>query len=225
MARCTRCTKNSGKFQQLAQATVSLRDKEIDFENDDDFKLITFNSAGTYTRIVTSPTKVLSEYGLKNYGMRKPGRQFYVHVLDIEHSPHLFTVVVPETPSYSNTLKYLAEQGEINFEDIPRFEEKVLQLISEGKLDSADSNTQYKLEYFLQLINTPEEIQSESVEKIDITENPPIRNSVPHTAFASQHEVHHLKVFNAYKKGILEGFENPDDEGKVYIYEDQTLPE
>lgn len=223
MAGCTRCTKNSGRFQQLAQATISLRDKEIDFEEDDDFKLITFTAAGTYTRIVTSPTKVLSEYGLKNYGMRKPGRQFYVHVLDIEHSPQLFTVVVPEDPSYSNTLKYLAEQGEIDSEDIPKFEEKVLQLVSDGTLEPAESNTEYKLEYFLQLITTPEKNQ-ETPKECDVVENSPIRNSVPHTVFATQNEVHHLKVFNAYKKGKLDGFENLDDEGKVYIYTDQTLP-
>ena len=63
------------------------------------FTLCEYRGGGA-SRMILSPTKILAEFGLQNYGFYRAGDRFMVHNRDVEARPDLF-VDVEKLPELS----------------------------------------------------------------------------------------------------------------------------
>ena len=196
---CSNCGK---KRRQVLKQTP----EKINMEQNENFKLITYRDGGTHTRIITSPTRLIYDYGMQNYGMKKPGSQFYVHIADIEAQPNKFVVVPESQPE---------KELELQLELSENVQEDSIGQIMEDDLDKILNGNPESTSTFEGLSHLIKEDSTNEFNGLAVLADKE-REAIPISEFAKSKDVHHLKILSAYRKGELEGYK--DDDGKVFIY-------
>ena len=95
--------------QQAAQnnmAGVTSPKGSIDFSSHPEFVKVVYNGP-SYTHLVGSPTGIIANFGIRDYGMGKGGSIIFVHKADLEKSSWLYTV------ANESALQILAEASPI----------------------------------------------------------------------------------------------------------------
>lgn len=91
---CTNCGK---KRVNRTRAILERSGTKLNMKDHPDFYLIEYYPGGSHSRVVPSPTGVMpEEFGVANYGLKSPRRQFHVHKDDIASKPSVFRLVNPE---------------------------------------------------------------------------------------------------------------------------------
>ncbi|MCA9747988.1 MAG: hypothetical protein KC414_02690 [Romboutsia sp.] len=83
--------------------------------NTNNFSVVQYNGQN-YPRLLGSPTGIITQYGIRDYGRHKNGDYVIVHNFDIEAKPELFIVITDDDIIAQTLLDYNIEPG---YEPIP----------------------------------------------------------------------------------------------------------
>lgn len=85
------CSKNKTVVNQN-QPLVAPNNQLFDRATDPNFVKVIYNGPD-YPHLIGSPTGIIAQFGMMDYGMGKKGIEFYVHRNDLQKSPFLYTVI------------------------------------------------------------------------------------------------------------------------------------
>jgi hypothetical protein len=138
---CSSC----GKKAKVSVDATQVQTKQTLFDTGV-FLPVVYTNYGTSTRVVGSPTGVITEFGLTSYGQAKPGDVLLVHKKDVEKTPQIFVLLQKSSNKYKDALKKFGivenvvalEIGKAVVAGITQafvVEEPVVEVITEAMLD------------------------------------------------------------------------------------------
>lgn len=93
------CSKNKVAQPVVPQQNVlqnssnSNNRNNIDFSNHPEFVKAIYKGPEGYTHLIGSPTGIIANFGIRDYGLGKGGSIIYVHKADLEKNSWLYEVI------------------------------------------------------------------------------------------------------------------------------------
>lgn len=108
--------------------------------NTNNFSVVQYNGQN-YPRLLGSPTGIITQYGIRDYGRHKNGDYVIIHKDDIEAKPELFIVVQDEDIIAQVLLDYMIEPGyepiqvNLSFNTVSKEPEKIADVLELGDVE------------------------------------------------------------------------------------------
>lgn len=221
---CKSCGTPHNPIVDMNKREKLTMEKIQEFYNSGKYKLVRYNGQN-YTSNIGSPTGIIAQDSLHNYGRGKNGDFFLVHTADIAAAPTVFTILAEG----SEAQRVAASKLGITLNEVKSVAKKVTQV--EVKEETTTVTTQVELagdeEFANEFEEEPEE--EEVVEEVQTTPQPVNDDSAGFKALTREQAIpmadfrdaygftHHMQVQAKIKSGELKSYRD-EDEGITYVY-------
>lgn len=177
----------------------------------------------SYATTIGSPTGVIAQDGLKNYGRGQSGDLLLVHPDDVKHSPTIFTVISKSTPAYSEALKKynLVEKGTKQAE--AKAEKTEIKSVKATKVVDAPEDKPKATVVPEIVVEKPLPLKEADKAEMQDTGGKVLSRSeaLPLKDFTEQYGfTHHMQVLTKIRSGELKSFKDENDKTLVYHFDE-----